>query len=239
MSPRQVTKRPTRTDLEFPRSRRRASRQVVTEQRGRNGVHAGLQPGLGLTRPDRDLRGPADPDPVRAARRPQAEGPVGGADLARCGNGGRDDRLRHARGPDRAVGARGRGVRALPDHVDRRDGDLGLQHDRRDRALRRAAAIVRRDLGGPAHPGRDHRLLLRRADGGARRLRHPGRDHRGDDDRPRLQADQGGRRSPSSPTPRRSPSARSRSRSPRCRRSPASTRATSARWSVARRRSSR
>ena len=46
-------------------------------------------------------------------------------------------------------------------------------------------------------------------------------------------------RSPSSRTPRRSPSARSPSRSPRCPRSPASTRATSARWSVARRPSSR
>ena len=96
---------------------------------------------------------------------------------------GRDDRLRHARRPDRAVGARGRGVRPLPDHVDRRHGDLDLQHDRRERAFRGPAQIVRRDLGGPAHPGRDHRLLLRRADGGARRLRHACRDHRGDDDR--------------------------------------------------------
>ncbi len=60
------------------------------------------------------------------------------------------------------------------------------------RALRGAAQIVRSDLGGPAHPGRDHRLLLRRAVGGARRLRHPRRDHRGDDDRPGVQADQGG-----------------------------------------------
>ena len=48
-------------------------------------------------------------------------------------------------------------------------------------------AVLRRsfgtDLRGPAHPGRDHRVLLRRADGGARRLRDARRDHRGDDDR--------------------------------------------------------
>ena len=47
-------------------------------------------------------------------------------------------------GPVAAVGQRGRGVRALPDHVDRRHGDLGLQHDRRDRPLRGAPPIVRR-----------------------------------------------------------------------------------------------
>ena len=45
-------------------------------------------------------------------------------------------------------------------------------------------AVLRRSFSGdlrrPAHPGRDHRLLLRRADRGARRLRHPGRDHLGD-----------------------------------------------------------
>ena len=72
-----------------------------------------------------------------------------------------------------------------------------------------------RDLRRPAHPGRDHRVLLRRAARGAGRLRHAGRDHRGDADRARLQADQGGRRSRSWPTPRRSRSARSRSRSSR------------------------
>ena len=50
-----------------------------------------------------------------------------------------------------------------------------------------------RDLRGPAHPGRDHRLLLRRPARGARRLRDPRGDYRRDDDRRRLQADQGGR----------------------------------------------
>ena len=132
---------------------------------------------------------------------------------------------------------RGRRVRPVPDHVDRRHGDLDLQHDRRDRALRGAAPLVRRDLDRPARPGRDHRLLLRRAARGARRLRHAGGDHRGDADRARLQADQGGRAWRSSPTPRRSPSARSRSRSSRSPRSPACPRRTSARWSAARRRS--
>ena len=57
-------------------------------------------------------------------------------------------------------------------------------------------AVLRRSFGAisdrPAHPGRDHRLLLRRPARGARRLRHARGDHRGDDDRGRLQADQGG-----------------------------------------------
>ena len=170
----------------------RATGKPSKRQRGRNGVHAGLQPGLGLARPDRDIRGTAHSDPVRAARRPQDEGPVGSADRSRRGHGGGDDRLRHAGRPDRALRAGGRNLRPVPDHVDRRRGDLGLQHDGRDRALRRPAPIVRRDLGGPAHPGRDRRVLLRRAAGGARRLRHAGRDHRGDDDRARLPPDQGG-----------------------------------------------
>ena len=81
-------------------------------------------------------------------------------------------------------------------------GDLGLQHDRRDRALRRAAPLVRRDLRRPARPGRDHRVLLRRAARGARRLRHARGDHRGDADRARLPADQGGLAWRSWPTPR-------------------------------------
>ena len=34
-------------------------------------------------------------------------------------------------------------LRPVPDHVDRLERDLDLQHDRRDRALRRAAALVR------------------------------------------------------------------------------------------------
>ena len=68
---------------------------------------------------------------------------------------------------------RGRRVRPVPDHVDRLERDLDLQHDRRHRPLRGAAALVRDDLGRPAHPGRDHRLLLRRAARGARRLRTP------------------------------------------------------------------
>ena len=60
-------------------------------------------------------------------------------------------------------------------------------------------AVLRRsfatDLRRPAHPVRDHRLLLRRADRGPGRLRHPGRDHHGDAARDRLLAAQGGRRS--------------------------------------------
>ena len=86
--------------------------------------------------------------------------------------------------------------------------------------LRGAAALVRDDLRRPAHPGHHHRLLLRRAARGPRRLRHPGGHHRGDAHRARLQADQGRGASRSSPTPRRSPSARSPSRSSRSPSSP-------------------
>ena len=43
-------------------------------------------------------------------------------------------------------GARRRGLRAVPDHVDRRERDLDLHDDRQDRRLRRAAAVVRLDL---------------------------------------------------------------------------------------------
>ena len=40
-------------------------------------------------------------------------------------------------------GARGRRLRPVPDHVDRLQRDLDLQHDGRDRPLRRPAALVR------------------------------------------------------------------------------------------------
>ena len=53
-------------------------------------------------------------------------------------------------------------------------------------------ALVRSDLRRPARAGGDRGLLLRRAARGARRLRHPRGDHRGDADRARLPADQGG-----------------------------------------------
>ena len=99
--------------------------------------------------------------------------------------------------------------------------------------LRRA---FNRGLRRPARPGSDHRLLLRRAAGGARRLRHARRDHRVDADGPRHQADQGGldraglqhragglRRD-------RHPDRHAVARSRACRRT------TSARWSGARRR---
>ena len=101
--------------------------------------------------------------------------------------------------------------------------------------LRRSIAV---GLGGSADPGGADRLLLRHADGGARRLRCPGGDHSGHAGRARLQADQGGR-------PR---SAREhRGRPVRCDRDPDhdavrghGTRATgsSARWSADRRRCS-
>ncbi len=162
------------------------------EQRGRTSVYTQdfnpVSDSLGLTAIFAVL---PDPDAVRAARRPEDEGAVGRADLARRGDARGDDRLRHAGRPDGPVRQRGRGVRPLPDHVDRRHGDLDLQHDRRDRPLRRAAALVRRDLRRPARPGRDHRVLLRRAARGARRLRHARGDQRGDADRARLPADQG------------------------------------------------
>ena len=65
-----------------------------------------------------------------------------------------------------------------------------------DRALRRAAPVVRGGQRRPAGPGDHHRVLLRRAAGGAGRLRHAGRHHRRHADRARLPADQGRGRRP-------------------------------------------
>ena len=61
---------------------------------------------------------------------------------------------------------RGRRLRVLPDHVDRLQRHLDLQHDGGDRPLRRAPPVVRLDQRGPADPGRHHRVLLRRPDRG-------------------------------------------------------------------------
>ena len=100
-----------------------------------------------------------------------------------------------------------------------------------------AAPGLRLAVPGPADPGDHHRVLLRRAAGGARRLRHPGRGHRRDADRGRHLARSRPPPSPWSPTPLRSRSAPSRSRSPPSARSPAWTPTCSAPWSAGRPRS--
>ena len=117
------------------------------------------------------------------------------------------------------LAAAARGVlRPVPDHVDRGQRPVDLQHDRCHRPLRRAAPQLRRVLGGPAHAGDPHRVLLRRPAGGARGLRRTGRDHVGDARRAGLRADAGGRSWRSWPTPRPSRSGRWRCRSSRWRR---------------------
>ena len=156
----------------------------------------------------------------------------------------RDRAVRDAGRPGPARRHRGRGVRVLPDPVDRDQRDLGLQPDRRVRALRRAAAVLREGQPRPADPGDHHRVLLRRAARGAGRLRHAGRDHRRDADGAGLQAAQGRRRRadrqhragrvrcaghPDRHAGRRSPPARATTR--------ASPSTPSARWSAGRPRS--
>ena len=142
------------------------------------------------------------------------------------------------RRPDARLRPRGRGLRPLPDHVDRRQLHLDLHHARAQRVLRGHQALVRAPQRGRARAGGAHRLLLRRPARGAGRLRHPGRDLLGHAHGAGLQARQGRRRRRSWPTPRRSPSAPSRCRSRRWRRWPSFRRTTSAPWSAARRPSS-
>ena len=131
---------------------------------------------------------------VRPARRPEVERALGGAVLARR-------RDRRSRSPSTRCRSARRSNGALLGAV------FGLfpimwivwnaiwiyNMTEATGPLRGAPAIVRADLGRPARPGRDHRLLLRRAARGARRLRHAGRHHRRDADRARLPADQGRR----------------------------------------------
>ena len=136
----------------------------------------------------------------------------------RAGSG--DLRLRHAGRSGPAGCHRGGGVRPVPDHLDRADRHLDLPDDRADGLRPGAAAGLRLVVARPADPGHHHRVLLRRAAGGARRLRHPGRRHRRHADRGRHHARSRPRRSRWSPTPPRSRSARSRCRSPPWARSP-------------------
>ena len=84
--------------------------------------------------------------------------------------------------------------------------------------LRRSFATVSDDQRIQAM---HHRVLLRRAAGGAGRVRHAGRDHLRHADRAGLPAAEGRRPSRWSPTPRRSRSARWPCRSPRWPPSPA------------------
>ena len=136
------------------------------------------------------------------------------------------------------AGLRGRRVRPVPDHVDRLERDLDLQHDRGRPGTSRCCGARSRAISD------DQRIQaviiafsLRRAARGAGRLRHAGGDHRRDAGRRSASSRSRRPRSRSWPTPRRSRSARSRSRSSRSPGSPSSRRRTSARWSAARRRS--
>ena len=104
--------------------------------------------------------------------------------------------LRHAGRPSAPVGH----GRAPPSASSRSCGSSstrsGSTTDRRDRALRRLAPLLREGEPRPADPGDHHRVLLRCAAGGAGRIRHPGRHHRGHHHGVGLQADQGRRRCP-------------------------------------------
>ena len=115
-----------------------------------------------------------------------------------------------------SAGDRGRRLRLLPDHVDRHQRDLGLQHDRRDRALRRAAPVVRARSATtsgsrPSSSRSASARCWRRWPASAR----PVAITHGHADRAGLPADQGRDAWRWSPTPRRSPSARWPCRSPR------------------------
>ena len=161
----------------------------------------------------------------------------GVADIACREHRDRCPGLRHADRANPAGRHRGRGVRLLPDSLDRHQRDLGVPDDRRDRTFRRAAAILQPGERRPANPGHPHRVLVRRVDRGARRVRHPGRGDLGDADGARLQADEGGRARAWSPTPRPSRSAPWPRPSSRWARSPSCPPTRSARWSVGRLRS--
>ena len=204
-----------------------------------------LSTGRRLAGPVRPVRHHPAHHPLRAPRRPAPAGLGRRPHLARRVPGRRDRPLRHAGRAGAARGHRGRGVRLLPDPVDRHQRDLGLQPDRGVRALRRAAAVLREGQPRPADPGDHHRLLLRRPARGAGRLRHPGGHHRRDAHGARLPAHQGrGGRPDRQHRPgrlRRPGHARS-SPWPPSRPAPATTRGSTSRpsapWSAARPRSS-
>src|SRR4051812_13669101 len=110
-------------------------------RRGRHDVQAGLRPGRRLTRSVDHLRGLAAGGAVRVAGRAADEGPLGGAGVARGLDAGRHHRLLDAGRPDVRRRRRGSGLRAVPDHVDRRQRAVDLQHDARERPLRRPAPL--------------------------------------------------------------------------------------------------
>ena len=109
------------------------------------------------------------------------EGPVGRADRARGGDPGGDrssTRCRSARRSTPALEGAAFGFFPIMWIVINAIWIYNMTDA--DRALRRPAPLVQLDLRRPARPGGDHRVLLRRAARGARRLRHAGRDLLGD-----------------------------------------------------------
>ncbi len=137
-------------------------------------------------------RGDTPVTAVRDARRPAGDRMGGIAGVAGRRHPRRRAGVRDADRADAAGRHRRRGVRLLPDSVDRHQRDLGLPTDSGNGALRRAASLVQSSERRPAHPGRPDRLLVRRAARSAGRLRHTGGGHLRDVDGAGFQADEGG-----------------------------------------------
>ncbi len=151
--------------------------------RGDPDVRADPRPGSRVTRTDRSVRGPSAADAVRAAGRAQDQGVDRRPGLARGGDGRRRSRsTRMPVGQTVLSATEGAAFGFFPILwiVINAIWVYNLTVD--DRALRRAAPLVRAGQPRPADPGHHHRVLLRRPARGAGRLRHAGRHHRGDAD---------------------------------------------------------
>src|SRR6476620_9811134 len=111
--------------------------------RGGRRVPTGSRSGRTLPGVELACRGAATAAVVRDAGRAAGDRMAGVAGVARAGDRGGGPRVRDAARSESARRDRGRRLRVLPDSVDRDQCDLGLPNDRRDRAFRRAAALVR------------------------------------------------------------------------------------------------
>jgi len=162
----------------------------------------------------------SDPRAPHRTRRASTLGVEVGSSRSARRDTPRGHRLPHAGAARARCHGLWRGVRALPDRVDRVLGRRALSTDGRDRPVRDHQELRRPAHAGSARAGTAHRLRLRRVHRRRSRLRHSRGRGRGDADRFSAFRRSTPRRSASSPTPRRSPSAPSARRSSRWKASP-------------------
>src|SRR5258705_1204784 len=169
-----IAKPPPSPGLHFPLRDAPAVVARIAVPRGGRRVPTDTRSGSALPGVEFAGRGAAAAVAVRDAWCAASDGLGGVAGVTGARGSARDPGVWDAARSDPACRDRGRRLRVLPDPLDRDQRDLGLSNDRRDRAFRRLAALVRTGQRRPADTGGHHRVSRLGSAGGPGPVWHSG-----------------------------------------------------------------